>query len=350
MISPEVISLLGGAIFVFSLYLTLATAANLQYGFTGLPNFGLVLYPMISSYLTVGLATLMLEILSKNPIVLPPDTTTLTYVGFYSIEHPIITVIVSIISIIIASLITSIIGFATSLPALRLKADYLGISLLAVTESVRVIINNTDLFFGGVYGFRVPMNPIISLGITGERSYIAYGLLGLFIAVISILVSRRITNTPYGRVLKMIRDDEELAKIFGKDTKKYKSQVMAIGAFFAGLIGGLDAFYLQYVSAFTFPITYTFEAIFIVIIGGMSSYRGMILMTLIYVSLGYFILPYIQTNFSSSLQGIPIDYFRYIAFSILLILILIYKPKGIIPEKPIETEGLKEVKKNENNS
>ncbi|MGC9106349.1 MAG: branched-chain amino acid ABC transporter permease [Thermoprotei archaeon] len=339
--SPEVVSLIGGALVAFSLYLTLAVTSNLQYGFTGIPNFGLVIYPMIASFAAASIATAIMELLSGNPVVLPPDTVTLTNVAMYSQSHPGETFLVAMLAVLLAALIAAAIGLLTALPAIRLKADYLGISLLAITESVRGIINNTNPLFGGVYGFRIPINPVTAYGFTGEKAYLVYAALSLAIAALALFLTYWITNSPYGRVLKMIRDDEELAKVFGKDVNAYKLQVMAIGGFLAGMMGGLYVFYLQYVNAFTFPTTLTFEALFIVIIGGMASLRGTVVMTALYVFLGYFILPYVQTNFSSSLHGIPVDYFRYIIFSVLLILVLIYRPKGIVPERAIETEGVK---------
>jgi len=198
----------------------------------------------------------------------------------------------------------------------------------------RIVLKNEYWIAGGPIGLK----NIPSAFPLKNSSYEIFLILNLFL-VIGILLSfhlilKIIINSPYGRILKAIREDETLTQILGKNTFKYKAQVFIIGSAMAGAAGSFLSQYIGYVSTDLFLSTTTFTIWIMCIIGGPSNINGAII--------GAFIMRGIErgTRILKDYANIPIDpnNFMFIITGILMVLFIMYKPDGIMKERRMKVE------------
>ena len=275
---------------------------NLEFGFAGLANFGKVAFFLIGAY---------------------------TYALLSQIGVPFY------LCLIAGGLISAIFGLVVSLPALRLRADYLAIAVLAFGEILRLIVKSEYWLARGDWGIRVlPIFPW-----TG--SHLAYRLenIGLvyFCLAICFLVVQLLANSPYGRAMRAIREDEVAAEALGKNRSKFKAQALMLGSAMAGIAGGLYAQYLQYVLPGMFMPMVTFTVWIMVLLGGPANNWG--------VLLGAALVEVFDrgTNIAKDYITLPVDptNLQYILFGALIIFVLLYRPQGLLKESSIKTRALR---------
>ncbi|MBS7648360.1 branched-chain amino acid ABC transporter permease [Candidatus Bathyarchaeota archaeon] len=275
---------------------TLSISLNLEYGYTNLANFGKVAFFMIGAYVTAIMSSL------KYPFI---------------------------ISSILAILITSVIGVLTSLPALRLKEDFLAITMITLGEVMKLIIKNEGWLAGGVWGISGIPPPITILGLTFRERLIIQIVLIYGILMICYFICELIVKSPYGRVLKTIREDELIASTYGKNVFKYKVQIFAVGSAMSGLAGGLFAQYIGTVSPYMFEPTVTFTIWMMVILGGPANNLGAIL--------GAFMVEGFQrsSRLLKDYLNLPLDpvNLQVMLTAILVITVVFYRPQGLLKEK-----------------
>lgn len=281
----------------------LAISLNLEYGFTGLPNFGLVAFFMVGAYTSA---------LAANA-------------GF---PYP--------ACIILAMIISAIIGLFVSLPALRLREDYLAISTLAFGEIGRLVIKSEEWIAHGVWGISVPRAidvsgaPLLTLRL---QLALIFSILALCYFLVQIIV-----NSQFGRIMRGIREDEVLASSLGKNTFKYKAQVFALGSALAGAAGSLFAQYNTFIDPFVFFPTVTFSVWVMVMVGGPANNLGAIA--------GAALVQALERGSRIAkdyLPFLPIDpqNLRIIIIGVLIILVLMYRPQGLLREGRVKTPALK---------
>ena len=274
---------------------------NLEFGFAGLANFGKVAFFLTGAY---------------------------TYALLSDIGVPFY------LCLIAGALISAIFGLLVSRPALRLRADYLAIAVLAFGEILRLIVKSEKDFAGGSWG--MPVSPIFS-----TDSYLVYRLenIGLVFLCLFIcfLVVQLLANSPYGRAMRAIREDEVAAEALGKDRARFKAQAFMLGSAMAGLAGGLYAQYLQHVSPDLFMPMVTFTVWIMVLLGGPANNWGVLLgATLVEVfDRGI--------NIAKDYIHLPVDPsdLQYILFGALIIFILLYRPQGLLKESTVRTKVLR---------
>ncbi len=273
---------------------------NLEYGFTGIVNFGKAAFVLIGAYVT-GFLTLL-----GVPFLL---------------------------SIIISMILAGIAGFLISLFALRLRGDYFAIVSLVFAEGLRVILKNETWLAGGPLGIKnIPSALPFAFDYT---TYLLGNLVMVYVTFgIFLIISHLLLNSPYGRTLRVIREDELLANTLGKDVFKYKIQIITISSAMSAAAGGLLAQYVGYVSpGFFLPATITFTVWVMSILGGYSTIIGSLLGAGLVKSLER------GTRILKDYCNLPIDpnNFMYIMSGILMIIVLLLKPEGLLKEKPIRT-------------
>lgn len=226
-----------------------------------------------------------------------------------------------------AGLIAGIFGFLLSLPLNRLKGDYLALATMGFSFVVyAVALNWTGLTRGPLGLPGIPKPEILGISFGDNFSFL---ILTLIVAAISYSIIKRIVDSPFGKSLEAIRDDELAAKILGKNTLKMKTCSLAISAFFAGIAGSLYAHYITFIDPSSFTLLQLIPALSIVIIGGLASLKGTVIATIVLVLLPE---PLRFIGFPSSIVGPA----RQIIYSLILILILIYKPKGFYGKVELE--------------
>jgi branched-chain amino acid transport system permease protein len=295
------VGILAGIYTIFTLGL------QLNVGFTGIQNFGQVGFMAIAAY-TMAILT------AEEGL------------SFW-------------LSLPIAVLIT--IGFAliVGLPSLRLRADYFAIATIAFAESIRLVaLNARDLTNGaqGVLGFDDSWDSIsggiedfiVDLGWTDVPSLFPLFLVTWGLAVFLMFGLTRVQRTPWGRVLRAIREDEDAARALGKNAFAYKLQSLAIAATLAAVAGFLFALNLKFVVPDEFQPIITFTGYAILILGGLANYWGVavgaLILWTVLEGLRFLELPFSETQIAA---------LRFIILNLTLMGLLAFRPQGMLGKR-----------------
>jgi branched-chain amino acid transport system permease protein len=304
-------------------YAIFALGLQLQYGFTGLLNFGHIAFMAIGSY-TMAL------LINKTHLAFVLN------LGFGHLSVP-----ATVSAALIAIVVTMAFGLLVGLPAIRLRADYLAITTIAFGEILRIFILNQDFTGGplGTYGYGrefLGFSDTVtarahSVGIELGRDrvllilvWLAAGLLTLFLW--------RVVRSPWGRVLRAIREDEDAANALGKNPIAYKLQVMALGSGIAAIAGLFFSFQILILNPSSFEPLFTFFAWVIVLLGGTGSLRGVPVGALVFAFI------FAGTRFFgfwpfSLLQAPDRAAVRLILIGLILIAIMAFRPQGIFGKR-----------------
>ncbi len=198
-------------------------------------------------------------------------------------------------------------GFVIGLPTLRLDGDYLAIATLGLGEIIRITILNIP-YVGGASGFM------------GIPRYTTFTWV-FFVTVFTVFFIRNFINSTHGRACIAVRENQIAAEAMGVDTTKYKVMAFTIGAAFAGVAGALFAhyFYIAHPASFTFMKS--FDILTIVVLGGLGSISGSITAAVL------------LTFISAALASYP--EWRMIIYSLLLIILMLYRPQGLFGNKEL---------------
>ncbi|MCX4309445.1 MAG: branched-chain amino acid ABC transporter permease [Desulfovibrio sp.] len=282
----------------------LALSLNLIYGFTGLFSLGHAGFIAIGAYVSAL-------------CILPPAQKEIMW-----ILEPIIWPVSDLftpfwISVLLGGIIAFIFAFFIAVPVLRLGDDYLGMATLAFAEIIRVLIVNATPITNG------------SLGIKGIPSHatllVCYGW-----AVITLVLLARLCYSNFGNILRCIRDNEIAASVMGINVFQYKVLSFCIGAFFAGIGGGLLGSHLSTIDPKMFNFLLTFNVLMFVVAGGLGSLTGSILgATIITILLEW--LRFLEEPMDIGIIQIPgIPGMRMVVFSVVLLAIILKRREGLM--------------------
>ena len=353
-----------------------ALGLNLQWGFTGLINFGHVAFMTVGAYATV--------LLSSQGVPL-------------------------FLAVIVGAAIAALLGLLIGISTLRLREDYLAIVTIGVSELIRLIANNEENLTGGTFGvqrFPLPLarfepglfGTIVLIGLltvlaifalwqlyTGLRSQwregskiqgksyqptkrislLIYGVIG-FALILTVYINgcialsnynykaglmllvlltlaiiywglQLLVKSPWGRVLKAIREDEEIPRALGKNVFWYKLQSFMLGGAIAGIAGAFYAWQLTNVYPDNFQPLVTFNVWTMVVLGGAGSNPGTLLGVIIfwaYDALTRFYLP--QLGWFDNAQ---LGAFRIMVIGLILMILMVWRPQGILGKKEELTLG-----------
>jgi branched-chain amino acid transport system permease protein len=205
------------------------------------------------------------------------------------------------IVLLAGGLAAAVAGLIVGVPSLRLRGDYLAIVTLGFGEIIRVVLQNIDAV-GGPRGL---------IGIPGYTNlFWAFGCAALAVYVVWAMV-----NSTYGRGFIAVADDEIAADAMGINTTRYKITAFLVGAFFAGIAGGVYAHFKQYIAPQGFGFDRSIEIVVMVILGGMGNTAGVIVAAVVLTVLGEWLRQFGD--------------FRMIIYSLLIILLMILRPQGL---------------------
>lgn len=268
------------------IYLILALSLQLTLGYAGLINLGHI------AFFAIGAYTSALLTLSGTPFI---------------------------IAFISAGILAMVFGIVLSVPTNGLKGDYLALASLAFHYVVYAIILNWIGLTGGFLGLpRIPKPSFLGISSSSDFRFLILTVITVLVVFFTI---KKIVDSPFGRVVEATRDDELATRVLGKTTFKIKTIILMASAFFAGIAGSLYAHYITYINPSSFTIMQLMLVFTIVIIGGLASLRGTVIATVILILLPE---PLRFIGFPSSVVG-PM---RQIIYALVLLLILLYKPKG----------------------
>lgn len=212
------------------------------------------------------------------------------------------------LALLVGGIAAALMGLLIGFPSLRLKGDYLAIATLGFGEIVRITLLNIE-YVGGAAGMQV----------THMTTWP-----WVFAAVlITIIVIRNFTTSTHGRACISVREDETAADSMGINTTYYKVVAFAIGAFFAGIAGGLYAHNFYIIQPANFGFLKSFDILIFVVLGGLGSLSGAVLAAILLTIVTTFLQNYPET--------------RMIIYSLVLIIMMIYRPQGLMGTKEFTT-------------
>ncbi len=320
------------AIFVFIISVLLLSGVwavaslglNLQWGYTGLFNIG------VGAFIAVGAYTA--AILTTPPLA--PTINVPGHLGGFSQPFW--------VGLIGAILMTGLVAFLIALPTLRLRADYLAIATIGLAEIIRRYLQNAESITGGTFAIGSIPRPgqDIGLDIGPILSDLIFFAIVIAAIVVVYLLLERSVRSPWGRVLVSIREDEDASQALGKNTFRYKLQAFVLGAMIMGAAGALFAHLFRVIeSGTTFVPADTFLIWIMVIVGGSANNKGVILGA--FLIQGIFSFSRLFTAPLSNLGGIGesisdnFAFIRILSVGIILILLMMYRPQGILGEERV---------------
>ncbi|MGE4283143.1 MAG: branched-chain amino acid ABC transporter permease [Clostridia bacterium] len=273
---------------------------------------------IINDYLQATLATICINIIlavSLNLITGFTGQLSLGHAGFMSmgayvcaittIQMP--TTMGFILGVFLGAVTAALVGCIVGLPALRLRGDYVAIATLGMSEIIRIIFLNLEITNGAA-------------GLNGIPQFVNWIWLFVFTAG-TILLITNFLNSSHGRACISIREDEIAAEAMGINTTKYKVVAFTIGAFCAGIAGALYASYFYFLKPDLFGFLKSIDVLVIVVLGGLGSVSGSILAAILLALV------------STYLQSFP--ELRMVFYSLLLIIIMIFRPQGLMGSKEL---------------
>jgi branched-chain amino acid transport system permease protein len=357
LIIPHIVGLGGNAwvqILAFALlYVMLALGLNVVVGFAGLLDLGYIAFYAVGAYMYALLASPHLT-----------DNFPLIAQWFPSGLHaPILFVIV------LGAALAALCGALLGAPTLKLRGDYLAIVTLGFGEIVRIFMNNLNQpinITNGPQGI-TGIDPISMPGvhfasgpgsggkveilgglITTHKVYFYYYLF-LVLAILTIIICIRLQNSRIGRAWMAIREDEIAAKAMGINTRNVKLLAFAMGASFGGVAGAMFSAFQQFVSPESFTLNESIVVLAMVVLGGLGHVPGVIVGALFLAALPEVlrhVLPGVRDGvmnviapviggdsfFANSIRNLlEPEVFRYLLFGLAMVVIMLYKPKGIWP-------------------
>lgn len=213
-----------------------------------------------------------------------------------------------IIAVLTGGIIAAAAGMVIGIPSLRLKGDYLAIATLGFGEIVRIVLLNIE-YVGGASGMQV--------------SHLTTWPWVFACVMITVIVIRNFTNSTHGRACISVREDETAADAMGINTTYYKVAAFVIGAFFAGIAGSLYAHNFYIIQPSNFGFLKSFDILIFVVLGGLGSLSGSVLAAILLTIVTTFLQDYPET--------------RMIIYSLVLILMMIFRPQGLMGTREITT-------------
>lgn len=271
---------------------------------------GLLMADMIDSFWELNLILIAINIIMSASLNLINGYTgqfSLGHAGFMAVGayvSAIVTVkfgLPFVLAILMGAAGAALLGFMIGLPTLRLNGDYLAIATLGLGEIIRIVILNIP-YVGGASGL---------MGIPRYTNF----TWAFFTCLFTLFFIKNLVNSSHGRACIAVRENEIAAEAMGVDTTRYKVLAFTIGAAFAGVAGALFAHYFYIAHPNSFGIIMSFNYLTMVVMGGLGSITGSIAGALI------------LTVISAALSSWP--EWRMIVYSIILILLMFYRPQGL---------------------
>jgi branched-chain amino acid transport system permease protein len=278
----------------------------------------LIMTNLISGYFQATLVTIGINIIlavSLNLITGFTGQFSLGHAGFMSVGAYVCAIVTMrmptipgfILGVALGAVAAAILGFLVGLPTLRLRGDYLAIATLGMSEIIRIIFLNLEVTNGAA-------------GLIGIPQFINWTWLFIF-TVGTVLLLSNFVKSAHGRACISIREDEIAAEAMGIDTIRYKVIAFIIGAACAGIAGAIYASYFYYLEPNLFGFLKSVDVLVIVVLGGLGSLSGSMLAAILLALI------------STYLQSFP--EIRMVLYSLILIIIMIFRPQGLMGSREI---------------
>lgn len=343
---PGIVSYLSTFILVAAIYGVLSLGLNVQWGSTGLFNIG------IAGFFAVGAFTsaLVTTTLPEGPLAAFVQQA-------FGLGQPFL------VGVVAAAVVSAVLGWLVAKPTLHLRGDYLAIATIGIAELIRLIFANEQWLANGPQPLRGIPQPLSCLAdgsgcaflpgwlnswfatLTPRDYPMLYLVIVMLVLYVVYLALERMLRSPWGRVLRAIRENEDAANMVGKNVASFRVQAFVVGSAIMGIGGSLYAHYIISIDASHFdPLHGTFLVWVMLMLGGSGNNRGAILGAILVYGIwsgASFLVDSIRPALALISDDLPSrgPYIRLLLISILLIVTVLYRPSGLIPEeKSVSTE------------
>lgn len=322
----------------FILYLIVTLNLNFIYGYTGIPHFGISLSVAGGGYVAGALTGRVLRWLYN---VYPEldfmyeNTKITNEINAYLANDPFVGIGTFILIIALSLIFNAGLGYVVSRPAIRLTGSYLIIVLIGMAEAVRLIGVNYYPLVGGTFWVHVP-DLFIWMGDYRVEGFI---LISALIALGIFLLLQAMSTSPLGRALRAVRENPTSAECVGKDVVGIRTKVMVMCSALTSIAGVLYAFYIQAVLSTAYTrATWTFYPWLMFMVGGVGNNMGALFGTLVFITVRRIIIYYKHSV--EAYVPFQVQWLEMIMIGVALLLIIMFRPQGLIPEKPTRVRGL----------
>jgi branched-chain amino acid transport system permease protein len=331
----------------FGLFVIVAMALNFQYGNAGVPNMGCAVQVIVGGFTVSALTTrLTFWIVGQAGVEFLPYSSNYDWVynNFRNVSvlandylevHPMLCITLLLFSLAVSVVLGAVIGWLIAVPAIRLRATYLMITLITMADASQIIGRNVVAISGGTIGMFVPN---VFAFYPGDRT-VVMATLTLFIGLVSFFIFRTMLNSPYGRLMRAIRENEVTVGSVGKNVVGIRRNILMFASGITALSGCLLAFYFSYVVEANYQRAFwTYWPWLMLIMGGPGNNAGTFLGTALVVAMRRIII--VSKWFFDQFLFFPISYFENILLGTLLLIVMIFRPSGLIPEKLLYIPGI----------
>ncbi len=291
---PAELSLVVHLLVIITIYGILSVSLNMIMGVTGLFNIGHVGFYAIGAY----------------------TSALLTKAG-----------VPWLFAMLAAIVLPGIVAFVIGIPTLRLVGDYLAVVTLGLGEITRAVLTNWISVTRGPMGLPgIPHASLFGFKFDTPEKFLVLSLVCLLLVYV---VSERLLYSPFGRVLKGIREDEVAAQALGKNTYRFKMTILIIGSGMAGMAGSLFAHYITFIDPSSFVMWLMFFIYLIIMLGGLGNNRGAIVATVVFVLIRE------GLRFVDLPDWLNPAALQQLLFGLLLIVTTLFVPRGLMPERKV---------------
>jgi len=330
----------------FGLFVIVAMALNFQYGNAGIPNMGCAVQVIIGGFTVSAITTrLIFTLVGKAGVEVLPWASdydwvyngpkNVAIVNTWLSGEPLFGISMLLFTLAVALILGAVIGWLISLPAIRLRATYLMIVLITMADASQIIGRNVVWISGGTIGLFIPD---IFKWYPGDRS-IVMGIITLLIGLVSFFIFRTMLNSPYGRLMRAIRENEVTVGSVGKNVVGIRRNILMFASGITAMSGSLLAFYFSFVVESNYQrALWTYWPWLMLILGGPGNNAGTFLGCALVVAMRRLII--VNKWFLQEVLFFPVAYFEQILLGVLLIGVIIFRPNGLIPEKLLYVPGV----------
>jgi branched-chain amino acid transport system permease protein len=330
----------------FGMFVIVAMALNFQYGNAGIPNMGCAVQVIMGGFTVSALTTRLIFIVMEGAGVQLRTWASdydWVYNNFYNVDltnkyiasKPLLGISMLLFSLAVGMVLGALMGWLIALPAIRLRATYLMIVLITMADAAQIFGRNVVKISGGTLGMFIPD---ILRWYPGDRTVVT-AVITLFIGLVSFFIFRTMLNSPYGRLMRALRENEVTVASVGKNVIGIRRNILMFASGITAISGVLLAFYFSYVVEANYQRAFwTYWPWLMLILGGPGNNAGTFLGCALVTAMRRIII--VQKWLIESLFFFPVAYFESVLLGVLLLLVIMFRPNGLIPEKLLYIPGV----------
>jgi branched-chain amino acid transport system permease protein len=322
-----------------TVFAIITMSLNLETGYTGIPQFGRVAAVIAGAFAVGAIPGRVMAMFMGLPYGVEYASDTVNFrlvpeINAVLASSWLISLGFLVMCLVLAALAGALIGWLISRPAIRLKEAYLGISMLAIGDFLMWVGHNWSIIVGG----STPVNVPDPFRMFGANRFNVIVMVFFVIAILIFVYLNKLTRSPFGRNLRMLRDNDLSANAAGLNIVKVRTQSLVIGAAIAAIGGGLYVLYTGSVAAIGLSrLTFTFWPWAYMMLGGIGSNVGVFMGVFLLTILRTMIIIFRSTWFGFLLQvGIDPLWLEFTLLGAVIIIVILFMPHGLVPAR-VET-------------